>query len=68
MIVNGHGQYAISEEGKDQIVAEVQEGLTWLANQEPDAKVSWNLHVDEVTVDITPWQGARWPGMPEDLL
>jgi len=67
VIVNGHGQYAISEEGKDQIVAEVQEGLTWLTNQEPDAKISWNLHVDEVTVDITPWQGARWPGMPEDF-
>jgi hypothetical protein len=29
VIVNGHGQYAISEEGKDQIVAEVQEGLTY---------------------------------------
>ena len=65
VIVNGHGQYAISEDAKDQIVAEVQEGLTWLANQEPDAKVSWVLDVNEATVDITPWQGARWPGMPE---
>lgn len=67
VLVNGHGQYALSEDTKDHIIAEVQEGLTWLGNQEPDAKVSWVLDVKEATVDITPWQGARWPGMPESF-
>ncbi|MBL0160232.1 MAG: hypothetical protein IPP47_24570 [Bryobacterales bacterium] len=65
VLVNGHGDYALSEDTKDQIVAEVQEGLNWLGNQEPDARVTWVLDVKEATVDITPWQGARWPGMPE---
>ncbi|MEO5681795.1 MAG: hemopexin repeat-containing protein [Chitinophagaceae bacterium] len=68
VIVGGTGDYAISEAEKDNIVAEVQEGLTWLGSQEDDANVSWVFDVKDVTLNnVTPWSGARWSGMPENF-
>ena len=65
VLVDGTGEFALSDEEETNIVAEVQEGLSWLASQEPDAKASWVWDVRKATVTMTPWQGARWPGMPE---
>lgn len=65
VIVNGHNEFAISSDEKTNIVAEIQEGLDWLGSSEGNANVSWLYDVRETTVDITPWAGARWPGMPE---
>lgn len=47
------------------IVAEVQEGLDWLGSQEVDARVSWVYDYAAPTVTVKPWDGARWPGLPE---
>jgi hypothetical protein len=46
------------------VIAEVQEGLDWLGTQEPAARVSWVYDYASTTVDIKPWDGARWPGLP----
>ena len=67
VLVDGTGDYALSADEETNIVAEVQEGLSWLGNQEPDAKVTWVWDVRKATVTMTPWQGARWPGMPESF-
>jgi len=67
VIVDGTGDFAISADEETNIAAEVQEGLTWLGNNEPDAKVTWVWDVRKTTVTMTPWQGARWPGMPENF-
>ena len=65
VLVDGTGDFAVSTAEEMNIVAEVQEGLSWLGNNDPDAKVSWVWDVRKVTVTMTPWEGARWPGMPE---
>jgi len=68
VFVNGSGEYSISEDEKDNIIAEVIGGLDWLGSYEPDAKLTWHYDIlPDVTVSISPWQGARWPGMPEDF-
>jgi hypothetical protein len=46
-------------------LADVQYGLDWLADQQPGAKISWANDTTTKTVDVTPWTGALWPGMPD---
>ena len=65
--VAGPDEHAITNAEKDHILAEVQEGLEDLANNEPDANISWTYNTLSVDVNVTPWQGARWPGLPEDF-
>lgn len=64
VIVDGTGEFAMSNEEKTNISAEVMTGLDWLASVGNDANVSWSYKVETPTVDIDPWTGARWPGMP----
>jgi hypothetical protein len=65
VIVDGHGSRDIGEAEKTALLADVQQGLDWLGGFEPAARVSWHYVVKQATVDITPWQGARWPGLPD---
>jgi hemopexin len=67
VLVGGTGDFALSADEETNIVAEVQEGLSWLAGNEPNAKVTWVWDVRKATVTMTPWKGARWPGMPESF-
>lgn len=43
-----------SQEERTKVVAEVQEGLTWLAQQEPRANVSWVYDIRTVRVAVQP--------------
>ena len=45
-------QFTDAERAK--VVAEVQEGLTWLAKQEPRASVTWSYDIRTVRVDVQP--------------
>jgi hypothetical protein len=68
VLVNGVDPgYVMSAEDRAAAVADVQQGLDWLGTQEPNAKVSWSYDLKTVTVDIEPWQGARWQGLPESF-
>jgi hypothetical protein len=68
VLVNGVDPgYVLSATDRTAAIADVQEGLDWLGAQESDAKVSWSYDVRTVTVDIEPWQGARWKGLPESF-
>lgn len=64
ILVDGTGKYQLKDEEEFNILAEVQAGLSWLGNQEPDAKVSWVWDIRKTSVTSSPWEGARWPGMP----
>lgn len=46
-----------SQEDRTKFVAEVQEGLTWLARQEPRANVSWSYDIRTVRVSVQPNPG-----------
>ena len=46
--------------------AEVQDGLDWLGDQRPEAEITWSIDVRTVAVDIDPFEGSRWPGLPID--
>ena len=43
-----------TDKQKVKIVAEVQEGLTWLGKQEPRASVTWSYDIHTVRVDAEP--------------
>jgi hypothetical protein len=47
-------------------IAEVQDGTEWLSSQQPTANITWTYDVRIVTVDLDPWTGARWPGLPDE--
>lgn len=55
--------YTLSSMERDTVVAEVQDGLGWLATQEPRARVSWFYDLHQVSLDLDP---ARIPGFSED--
>jgi len=55
--------YAFTAMEQDTIVAEVQDGLGWLASVEPKANVTWLYEVRRVRVDADP---ARDPAFSED--
>ena len=66
VFVAGPGDFAISNDEKIHVLAEVQDGLDQMAANEPNANISWaysNLSVNLPT--FTPWEGANWPGLPE---
>lgn len=66
VFVDDTGEYAISDEEKVHILAEVQEGLEDLASNEPAANVEWIYNSLSVNLSgFVPWEGARWPGWPE---
>lgn len=52
-------QFSFEERAK--VVAEVQEGLTWLASQEPRAGVSWSYDIRTIRINTSPD-----PGLPND--
>jgi hypothetical protein len=43
-----------SSDEKTKIVAEVQEGLTWLGTQEPRASITWSYDIHTVRVNVQP--------------
>lgn len=58
--------FSISDAERAHILAEVQEGLTKLASNEPNANLTWAYSTLSVTLpSFTPWQGANWPGLTE---
>jgi len=48
-------QFSQSERTK--VVAEVQEGLTWLAQQEPRANITWSYDIHTIRVSVQPDPG-----------
>lgn len=68
VFVAGPGDYAISNDEKIHVLAEVQDGLDQMAANEPDANISWSYNSLSVNLPtFTPWAGANWPGLPEDF-
>ncbi len=64
ILVEGTAEpYTLSAMERDTIVAEIQDGLGWLASQEPAARVSWFYDLHHVSLDLDP---ARIPGFAED--
>ncbi|MBA3316044.1 MAG: hypothetical protein H0T47_22495 [Planctomycetaceae bacterium] len=43
-----------SDVERTKVVAEVQEGLTWLGSREPAASVTWSYDIQTVRVNVTP--------------
>ncbi len=57
IIVEGQASpYTLTSLERDTIVAEIQDGLGWLGNQEPRARVSWIYEVRPVSLDLDPAQ------------
>jgi hypothetical protein len=50
-----------------QALADVEEGLAWMATLEPDAKVSWIYEPKTVSITAAPWPNAPWAGLPREL-
>lgn len=67
VFVEGPGEFAISNDEKTHVMAEVQEGMEGLAANEPNANLSFSYANLSSFVDITPWEGANWPGLPESF-
>ena len=61
--VSGPGTFNISGAERTNILAEVVDGMNWFATEEPNANLSFDYTEEDVNVDITPWENARWPGM-----
>ena len=55
----------ITEDERDNIIAELQEATEWISDSRPNANISWALKVFEAAVDLVPWEGVPWPGMPD---
>jgi hypothetical protein len=56
-------RYSFSPMERDTVVAEIQDGLGWLARCEPRARVSWFYEVSQIRLDIDP---ARLADFSED--
>lgn len=63
LIEGTHSRYSFSPMERDTVVAEIQDGLGWLARCEPRARVSWFYEVTPLSLDIDP---ARLPDFSED--
>ena len=58
--------FEISDDEKAHILAEVQDGLTAVAGNEPRANLTWAYSTLTVNLPtFTPWEGANWPGLTE---
>ncbi|WP_299609289.1 hemopexin repeat-containing protein [uncultured Tateyamaria sp.] len=65
VIVDGPGpDFKISQAERENIEVQWQEATEWISAQRPSAKISWYTEVHDASVDITPWDGAPWKGMP----
>ncbi|WP_299847870.1 hemopexin repeat-containing protein [uncultured Roseovarius sp.] len=65
VIVDGPGpEFKISDAERENIESQWQEATEWISAQRPTAKISWYTEVHDASVDITPWEGAPWKGMP----
>ena len=68
VFVGGSGQFEITNDEKTYIMAQVEQGLEELANNEPNANMSWTFSTLSVNINnITPWEGANWKGLPDDF-
>lgn len=68
IFVGDNEEYAITEDEKTHVMAEVQGGLELLAENEPASNVSFSYGSLSVNIDpIVPWDGANWPGLPENF-
>ncbi len=66
IFVGDTGDYEISPEEQTHIMAEVQNGLELLAENESDSNASFVYGSLSVNINgYVPWQGANWPGLPE---
>ncbi len=66
VIVDGaQADRKISEDERTNIASELQEALEWIDDQRPTASLSWAYEFFDVEVDITPWEGAAFKGMPD---
>ena len=66
--VSSPGDLDISDVEKAHILAEIQNGLSALASNEPRSNLSWVYSILNVVLpNFTPWEGANWPGMPENF-
>lgn len=62
--VGGANEYSMSNDEKTHILAKVSSGLEDLANNEPDANISWNYSTLNVNLNnFVPWEGANWPDL-----
>ena len=66
VVVGGPGDLAFSSAERAKVVEEVQEGLDFLANAEPRARITWvyDVHFIDVTADPGPtdtYEGAEAP-------
>ena len=59
-------QYGMDLDEIVDAIAEVQDGTEWLAAQQPSANITWSYDIHIVTVDVEPWTGANWPGLPDE--
>jgi hypothetical protein len=48
------GDLQFSQAERTKVVAEVQEGLTWLAQQEPRANITWTYDIRTVRISLQP--------------
>ncbi|MCH9646663.1 MAG: hypothetical protein K0U98_00415 [Deltaproteobacteria bacterium] len=54
VIVSGPGNLAFEEEEKDKVVAEVQNGLSWLGAQNRSANITWHYDIRPVEIAARP--------------
>lgn len=55
----------ITEDERDNIIAELQEATEWISDSRPNANISWAFKIFDASVDLVPWEGVPWPGMPD---
>ena len=55
--------YTFTQTERDTVVAEIQDGLGWLASAEPRARVSWFYELRQISLDLDP---AQVPDFSED--
>ena len=57
-------QFSFDETKK--VIAEVQNGLTWLAEQNPAARITWNYDINHVQIDVPPGGGGNQEALWRD--
>lgn len=68
IIVEGPGdELKFSDDERAKVVAEVQNGLSWLGMQEPRANITWSYDIQVVTLDTPPGAGNLTGAQKESL-
>jgi hypothetical protein len=57
--------YDLTPAQRTNALAEAMDGLDWLAQQEPQARIKWTWDVKVKAVNVTPFAGAAWGGLPD---